>query len=104
MAANHRAKATLENGVTTVKAILEHIMETGLRKDKKTGQTVPAHFIEDLTVNHNGKPVLTAQWGPAVSRNPLLHFNFKGGAKGDKVEISWVDNKKEKDSVTTSIE
>ena len=45
---------------------------------------------------HNGKAVLNAQWGPAIAKNPFLSFKFKGGAKGDKVQITWVDNKGEK--------
>jgi sulfur-oxidizing protein SoxZ len=40
--------------------------------------------------------VLAAQWGPAVSKNPFLSFKFKGAAKGDKVQINWVDNKGDK--------
>ena len=102
--AKHRARATNRGGVTTVKAIISHPMETGLRKDKKTGKKVPAHFIEILTVTHNGKAVLNANWGPAISKNPLLHFNFKGGNKGDKIDISWNDNKGEKGSVATTIQ
>jgi sulfur-oxidizing protein SoxZ len=36
--------------------------------------------------------VLAAQWGPAIAKNPFLSFKFKGGAKGDKVKITWTDN------------
>jgi sulfur-oxidizing protein SoxZ len=39
--------------------------------------------------------VLTAQWGTAVSKNPFLAFKFKGGQKGDKIVITWVDNRGE---------
>jgi len=99
----HRARATLKGGVTTVKAIISHPMETGLRKDKKTGKKVPAHFIEELKVQANGKDVLNANWGPAVSKNPLIHFTYKGGKKGDKISISWNDNKGQKGSIATNI-
>jgi sulfur-oxidizing protein SoxZ len=27
-----------------------------------------------------------------VAKNPFLSFRFKGGAKGDKVKITWTDN------------
>jgi sulfur-oxidizing protein SoxZ len=101
--AKHRARATSKGGVTTVKAIISHPMETGLRKDKKTGKKVPAHYIETLTVTNNGKAVLNADWGPAISKNPLLHFNFKGGKAGDKVVISFNDNKGQKGSVATTV-
>jgi sulfur-oxidizing protein SoxZ len=95
MAKGIKIRATSKGGSTTVKALMSHNMETGLRKDKKTGEKIPAHFIQEVTCEHNGKNVLTALWGPAVSKNPYLSFKFKGGAKGDTVKISWVDNKGE---------
>ena len=63
---------------------MSHEMETGQRKDAQ-GKAIPAWFIQNVTVTCNGKTVLSAQWGPAVSKNPFLSFKFKGGAKGDKV-------------------
>jgi sulfur-oxidizing protein SoxZ len=96
-----RAKA--KEGVTTVKALMTHPMETGLRKDKKTGKMIPAHFIQNVTAKHNGKEVLTAEWGGSVSKNPYLSFKFEGGAKGDEVEISWSDNKDGSDAATAKI-
>jgi sulfur-oxidizing protein SoxZ len=95
MAKGIKIRATAKGDSTTVKALMSHNMETGLRKDKKTGNKIPAHFIQEVTCEHNGKSVLTALWGPAVSKNPYLSFKFKGGAKGDTVKISWVDNKGE---------
>jgi len=80
---------------TEVKVLMSHEMETGQRKDA-AGKTVPAWFIQTVNVAHNGKTVLNAQWGPAIAKNPFLSFKFKGGAKGDKVQITWVDNKGEK--------
>jgi sulfur-oxidizing protein SoxZ len=103
MANSIRARATLKGGTVTVKALITHIMETGLRKDKKTGKVIPAHFIQEVSCKHNGKEVVLAQWGPAVSKNPYLSYQFTGGKKGDSVSISWVDNKGEKDSLTTKI-
>src|SRR3977135_3170419 len=72
-----------------------HEMETGLRKDA-SGNPIPAHFIRNVTVTHGGKTVLSAQWGTSVSRNPFLHFRFKGGRPGEKVAITWLDNRGEK--------
>jgi sulfur-oxidizing protein SoxZ len=95
MAKGIKIRATSKSGSTTVKSLMSHNMETGLRKDKKTGNKIPAHFIQEVTCEHNGKTVLTALWGAAISKNPYLSFKFKGGAKGDTVKISWVDNKGE---------
>ena len=70
-----------------VKVLMAHEMETGQRKDAQ-GSVVPAWFIQTVTATHNGKPVLSAQWGTAVAKNPFLSFKFKGGAKGDKVQVT----------------
>ena len=98
-----KVRAKSEGGVTTVKALVKHPMETGLRKDKKTGKLIPAHFIQEVTCEHNGSAVMTALWGPAVSKNPYLSFKFKGANAGDTLKISWVDNKGEKDSAETQV-
>ncbi len=87
-----KIRAWTENGLTTVKAIVFHPMETGQRKDKKTGQLIPAHFIQELTCTHAGRPVLTCLWSTAVSKNPFLSFRFKGAKSGDTLVISWKDN------------
>lgn len=86
-----RAKAE-PSGVVDVKVLFNHEMETGQRKDA-AGKIIPAHFIQNVTATYQGRTVLSAQWGPAVSKNPFLNFKFKGGAKGEKVQITWVDNK-----------
>ena len=103
MANSIRIRAQAKGGETVVKALVTHPMETGLRKDKKTGEKIPAHFIQEVTCTHNGANVLTAHWGPAVSRNPYLSFSINGGKAGDTIELSWVDNKGEKDSASTNI-
>jgi sulfur-oxidizing protein SoxZ len=59
----------------------------------KTGKKIPAHYITEVDCQHNGETVMTAYWGPSVSKNPYLSFEFKGGKPGDTVTISWVDNK-----------
>jgi len=103
MAKKWKVRASLKGDMTTVKALISHPMETGVRKDKKTGKKIPAHFIQDLNVEHNGKTVLNALWGPAVSANPYLSFRFKGAAAGDTVKISWADNKGESDSTEVKV-
>ena len=96
MADPMRIRANVDaSGVTEVKVLMNHEMETGQRKDAQ-GKVVPAWFIQNVTAVHNGKTVLAAQWGPAIAKNPFLSFKFKGGAKGDKVQVTWVDNKGDK--------
>jgi sulfur-oxidizing protein SoxZ len=78
-------------------------METGLRKDKKTGNKIPAQFIQEVNCEHGGNSVLNAQWGPAISKNPFLSFKFSGAKAGDTIKISWVDNKGDSDSTEAKI-
>ena len=97
-----KIRASAKDGITEVKALMKHPMQnTG--KDKKTGEPIEAHFIQEVTCEHNGKTVLTGDWGPGVSKNPYLSFKFKGGAAGDTVKISWVDNQGGSDSEEAKI-
>jgi sulfur-oxidizing protein SoxZ len=98
-----KIRAKLKNGVVRVKALINHKMETGLRKDKKTGKVIPAHFIESVDCDHNGASVLKAEWGVAVSKNPYLSFKFGGGAAGDTVKLTWKDNQGKTDTLETKI-
>lgn len=103
MSSQMRVRATSKDGVTEVKALINHPMETGQRKDSKTGELVPAHFIQEIWCEHNGKEVMRAAWSGGVSKNPYLAFKFSGGASGDTVKITWQDNKGESDSAEASI-
>lgn len=86
-----KMRATAQNGVTDIRVLMAHPMETGQRKDA-SGKLVPMHFIQNVTVKLNGRTVVEAQISQGVSRNPVFSFRVKGGAKGDKVEVSWLDN------------
>ena len=92
MADPMRIRAQAQGDKTTVRVLMSHEMETGQRKDT-AGKTIPAWFIQEVSASHNGKPVMTAQWGPSVAKNPFLQFTIKGAKVGDKVAISWKDNK-----------
>ena len=69
-----KMRAKSKDGVTTIKALISHPMETGLRKDKKTGKVIPAHFIQEVVCEHKGNTVLTANWGGAISKLSLIHI------------------------------
>ncbi len=86
-----KIRATSKDGVTEVKVLMNHVMETGLRKDP-SGEIVPALFITEVTAKLNDKVVMQAQWSQAVARNPYLAFKVKGGKSGDKVTVSWTDS------------
>lgn len=86
-----KIRASVKEGVTEVKVLMQHEMETGLRKDAD-GKSVPAWHITEVKAQHNGRTVLEGHFGTAVSKNPYLVFRFKGGKQGEKVSINWVDN------------
>ena len=98
-----RIRAQVAGDKATVRVLMGHEMETGQRKDS-AGKVIPAHFIQEVTATLNGKPVMSTQWGPAVAKNPFLQFNVKGAKAGDKIGITWVDNKgaKRTDEATVS--
>jgi sulfur-oxidizing protein SoxZ len=103
MADPMRIRAQAAGDKTTVRVLMSHEMETGQRKDS-VGKLIPAWFIQEVTAAHNGKTVLTADWGPSIAKNPFLQFVVKGAKAGDKISISWVDNKGDKrtDEATVS--
>lgn len=94
MADPMRIRAQVTGDKATVRVLMNHEMETGLRKDA-AGKTIPAWYIQEVTALHNGKPVLTAEWGASVSKNPFLQFSVKGAKAGDKIAVTWKDNKGE---------
>jgi sulfur-oxidizing protein SoxZ len=87
-----RIRAQASGNQATVRVLMTHEMESGQRRDA-AGRLVPAWHIQDVTVSHNGKTVLSLEWGPAVSRNPFLQLTLKGAKAGDKVGISWRDSR-----------
>ncbi len=97
-----KIKASITNKLCTVKALIEHVMETGLREDKK-GNPIPAHFIKEVTCKHNGDLVFIANWSIAVAKNPYLSFNIKNANPGDSIELSWLDNINDSDTITTTV-
>jgi sulfur-oxidizing protein SoxZ len=103
MANTIRAKAELgPSGMTTVKLIITHPMLIE-RTDAKTGQVLPPHFIEEVTIEHKGETVVSAAWGQAISTNPFFQFDLAGAGKGDEITISWRDNRGQTDSAKTAV-
>jgi sulfur-oxidizing protein SoxZ len=92
MADPMRIRAQAAGDKATVRVLMSHEMESGQRKDS-SGKLVPAHFINEVSASLNGKVVLTAEWGPSVSKNPFMQFVVKGAKAGDKIAVSWKDNK-----------
>jgi len=96
MALTRIKAAAAEGGLTEIKVIANHPMETGQRVDPKTKEKIPAHFIQKLAIELNGKVVADIDMGVAISKDPLLAVAVKNAKNGDKIKVSWSDNKGEK--------
>jgi sulfur-oxidizing protein SoxZ len=83
-------------GTTEIRVLMTHPMTTA-----QSGQ--PLHFIQNITVKHNGRTVIESEISQAVSRNPVFTFRLKGGAKGDAIEVSWLDNKGETNRIEGAV-
>ncbi|MDP2794430.1 MAG: thiosulfate oxidation carrier complex protein SoxZ [Sulfurisoma sp.] len=88
-----KIRAQMKGDVADIKILMAHTMETGQRKDPKTNQAIPAHFIQQFSVEVGGKAVVQSQTGPSISTNPVFGFKVKGAKAGDKVVVKWQDNK-----------
>ncbi|TNF97774.1 MAG: thiosulfate oxidation carrier complex protein SoxZ [Gammaproteobacteria bacterium] len=97
-----KVRAKAKGDVVTVKCLISHPMETGLRKDKKTGKKIPAHFVQEVTAESGGNNVMTAHWSGGISKNPYLSFKYKG-KKGDNIKVAWTDNKGKGDSIEAAV-
>ncbi|MCC7414064.1 MAG: thiosulfate oxidation carrier complex protein SoxZ [Gammaproteobacteria bacterium] len=97
-----RIRSDRDGELVSVRALLSHPMETGRRRDTG-GATVPAHYIERLTCEHNGRIVLDTAWGTGIARNPLLGFRLKGTAPGDVLRLHWVDNLGTEDAIVHTL-
>ncbi|MFW2438751.1 MAG: thiosulfate oxidation carrier complex protein SoxZ [Arenicellales bacterium] len=98
-----KIKARKKGNATEILVLAQHPMETGSRKDKKTKKEIPAHFIQTLNFTVNGKTVADVAMGIGVSKNPLVGIRVKGTKSGDKIEVSWKDNKGETGGAKTTV-
>ena len=92
MADPMRIRAQTQGNNAVVRVLMSHEMETGQRKDS-AGKTIPTWHITNVTAALNCRQVFSAEWGPAVAKNPFLQFTIKGAKAGDKVAITWKDNR-----------
>lgn len=104
MAGSIRIRASLEDGITHVQAIIRHPMEAGYGIDEASGERKPQHFIQEVTCRHGEEVVLRCDWSRAVSKNPYLSFTFTGANAGERFTLSWKDNQGQSDTATVAID
>jgi len=95
-------RSAVKKGVATIRLLVDHPMETGMRNEKK-GNLIPAKFIQELTCEHGGNMVLDAQLNGSVSTNPYVKFKFSGAKDGDNIKVSWSDNTGAKETAEIEI-
>ncbi|MEE8482612.1 MAG: thiosulfate oxidation carrier complex protein SoxZ [Acidiferrobacterales bacterium] len=103
MARKMKMRARQTGDITELLVRIQHPMETGLRKDKATRKIIPPHYIQNMTITHNGKKVVSCDIGIAVSKNPVMGFGLTGARTGDKVTLSWKDNMGESGSLSKTL-
>jgi sulfur-oxidizing protein SoxZ len=102
MAEPIKVRAKLEGDTAVIQTLMNHPMETGQRKDA-AGKNIPIHFIQNMTIEHNGKVVLAGLLSQGIAKNPMVAIKVKGAKAGDKVKVSWVDNKGDKNSIEEAV-
>ncbi|MGB1612083.1 MAG: thiosulfate oxidation carrier complex protein SoxZ [Arenicellales bacterium] len=102
MSTKMKIKKSADGGYE-VMVLAKHPMETGLRKDSKTGEKIPAHFIKTMEFSLNGTAVAQADLGTGVSTNPLISVHLADAKPGDTVGVNWMDNKGESDSAEAAV-
>lgn len=100
---NIKLRARLKNSIVTVKALIKHPMETGLRKDKVTGLKIPAYHITEITCHRKDDLLFSCQWGPGVAKDPFISFTLKGIEAGEVLSLAYVDNKGQTDSADATV-
>jgi sulfur-oxidizing protein SoxZ len=66
-------------------------METGLRKNKKTGKMIPRMVINKFVCNYGGKDVFVSNWHAGIAANPYMAFYVKAGNSGP-MNFTWTDD------------
>lgn len=84
-------KTAKKGDVIGIKTLISHKMETGLRKNKKTGEKIPRQIINKFVVKFDGEMVFSVDIDPAISANPYFQFSMKAEKSGE-FEFTWTDD------------
>jgi sulfur-oxidizing protein SoxZ len=84
-------KSAAKGEIIEIKTLISHTMESGQRKDKKTGEPIPRKIINKFECDFDGKPVFSSDWHPAISANPYMAFRFRADKSGT-FAFKWTDD------------
>ena len=62
--------------------LIRHPNFTGMQMDQVTRNYVPADFVQNVTITHDGKPVLSIEGNISLSENPAFDFWLKPKTQG----------------------
>jgi len=83
-------KEAKKGDLVEVKALVSHVMETGLRKDAD-GNVIPRKILNKFICMVAGKQVFAADFETSISANPYIQFKFRAEESGSVV-LTWVDD------------
>ncbi len=84
-------KKAAKGDIITIKTLIKHKMESGRRKNKKTGKLIPRKIINMFKAEFNGAEVFSVNLEPSVSANPYILFNMKMSESGT-FKFTWTDD------------
>jgi sulfur-oxidizing protein SoxZ len=94
-------KVAKRGDVIEIKALLQHPMETGYRRDA-SGAVVPRDIIHTVICTYNGEEVFRAELFPAIAANPFLSF-FTVATESGVIALGWTDDHGETQVQTAEI-
>lgn len=77
--------------IVQIKTLMSHVMETGARKNKKTGQLIPRKIINKFVCKYNGSEVMSVDLHPAIAANPYFAFYAKADKSGT-FDFEWFED------------
>ncbi len=82
-------KNAYKGEVITLKALIQHPMESGFRRDAR-GEAIARNIITKFECIYNDKIIFAADFFPAISANPFLKFHTIARATGI-IRFQWTD-------------
>jgi sulfur-oxidizing protein SoxZ len=82
-------KTARKGDVVELKALIQHKMESGYRRDEK-GETIPRKILTEFICLYNQEEVFRADFHPGVSANPILTFYTRAIESGT-LRFRWTE-------------
>lgn len=83
-------KSIKSGDVIEVRTLINHVMETGNRKDA-AGYVIPRQIIHTFIATFEGKTVFRAELNSGISANPFISFHMRVPGPGT-LSLSWSDD------------